>query len=157
MERTYPRHIVAVAGLVRNSAGQILMLQSPRRDWEFPGGQVEEGETLTHALEREIMEETGVTATIIALVGLYSNLRQPPIVLVDFLCEYVSGEPRPSDESLHVAWLEPREALARVTRPSIHGRLEKMLAFSGAVTYCAYQANAFSVDAPYVVFEDRFI
>ena len=53
MTEAYPVHIVAVGGIVANAQGQVLMIKSPRYDdWEFPGGQVEEGETLTHALER---------------------------------------------------------------------------------------------------------
>lgn len=153
----YPKHIVAVAGLVRNAVGQVLMLQSPRRDWEFPGGQVEEGETLIAALEREIFEETGVRASVKALVGLYSNLKQPPILIADFICDYLSGQPITSEESLQVEWLEPAEALSRVNRPSIRGRLEQMLAFSGQVIYRAYEANTWDINAPYTVFGDWLI
>ena len=42
----FPCHIVAVGGLVRNADGLILLMRHPRRGWEFPGGQVEEGEDL---------------------------------------------------------------------------------------------------------------
>ena len=38
------KHIVAVAGLVTDTWGRVLTIRSPRRDWEFPGGQVEAGE-----------------------------------------------------------------------------------------------------------------
>ncbi len=66
--RNYPVHIVAAGGFVVNAAGKVLMLKSPRYgDWEFPGGQVEEGETIPHALEREIFEETGIVARVISL------------------------------------------------------------------------------------------
>jgi 8-oxo-dGTP diphosphatase len=153
----YPMHIVAVAGLVRNSAGQVLMLQSPRRGWEFPGGQVEEGEILAQALEREVLEETSARATVKSLVGLCSNLRQPPILMADFICEYVSGELVTSEESLQVAWLAPEDALTRVTRLSIRGRLEKMLTFAGEINYRAYKLDTYDVNAPYTVFEDRII
>jgi len=76
-----PRHIVAVFGLIRNSAGEVLMIDSPRRGWELPGGQVEEGENLIRALEREIEEESGVKAGIGTLVGVYSRLDPPFMVL----------------------------------------------------------------------------
>lgn len=55
-----PRHIVAVSGLVRVEEGRILMIRGSQRGWEFPSGQVEEGETLTAALRKEIKEETGI-------------------------------------------------------------------------------------------------
>ena len=56
-----PKHIVAASGLIRNASGQVLMVESPKRGWEFPSGQVEEGESLIRALQRETIEETGVT------------------------------------------------------------------------------------------------
>jgi 8-oxo-dGTP diphosphatase len=42
----YPVHIVSVGGLIENSEGKILMVKSPDRGWEIPGGQVEEGKAL---------------------------------------------------------------------------------------------------------------
>ena len=39
-------HFVSVAGLVSNDNGEILLIKSPRRGWEYPGGMVEPGETV---------------------------------------------------------------------------------------------------------------
>lgn len=55
----FPVHIVSAAGLVRRG-DEVLLVRSPRRGWEFPGGQVEQGESVLAALHREIWEETGV-------------------------------------------------------------------------------------------------
>ena len=150
-----PKHIVAVAGLVTNADGHVLMVLSPRRDWEFPGGQVEEGETLTAALEREVREETGIQVAVGPLAGVYSNI-QSHIVMLDFLCDYVGGDLTPSDESLQVEWVEPAEALARIIRPVIRERLRDMLEFDGRVVYRAYTFNANAVHTPYVVHEERY-
>lgn len=57
-------HFVSVAGLVINDRDEILLLKSPKRGWEYPGGMVEPHETLQEALIREIQEETGVTVQI---------------------------------------------------------------------------------------------
>ena len=43
-------HFVSVAGLVCNDKNEILLLESPRRGWEYPGGMVEPGETLQDTL-----------------------------------------------------------------------------------------------------------
>ncbi len=45
----HPKHIVAVSGLISHPNGKILLIRGPRRGWEFPGGQVEEGENLIEA------------------------------------------------------------------------------------------------------------
>lgn len=149
-----PKHIVAVAGLVTDADGRVLMVLSPRRDWEFPGGQVEEGETLTAALEREVLEETGIRVAVGRLVGVYSNVKSH-IVMLDFLCDYLSGEPQTSDESLSVVWLEPNEALSRIIRPVIRDRLRDMLEFDGRVIYRAYTFDAGEVHTEYTIHEER--
>jgi 8-oxo-dGTP diphosphatase len=61
---TTPAVDVAVAVLLRPD-GTFLLAQRPRGKvyagyWEFPGGKVEPGESVTVALEREIREELGV-------------------------------------------------------------------------------------------------
>ena len=151
-----PRHIVAVAGLVTNADGHVLMVLSPRRDWEFPGGQVEEGETLTAALEREVREETGVQIAVGPLAGVYSNVKSH-IVMLDFLCDCLGGELTPSAESLQVEWVAPADALARIIRPVIRERLRDMRDFDGRVVYRAYTFDASEVHTPYLVHEERYI
>ncbi len=146
-----PRHIVAVSALVINAQEQALLVRSPRRGWEFPGGQVEEGETLLAALRREIREESGVEIEPGALVGVYSNIRPPrtlPIVMFGFLAVYTAGELQTSPESLEVEWVAREAVLARITHPAIHDRMRDMLQFEGQVIYRSYQTE------PYIVHEE---
>jgi 8-oxo-dGTP diphosphatase len=154
----YPMHIVAAGGFVMNSHGQVLLIKSPRYgDWEFPGGQVEEGETIPHALEREIFEETGIVACVKLLVGIYSNTRKPSIVNMDFICEYLSGDPKTSAESIQVEWVDRQEVLSRVKREAVYKRLKNMLEFSGKITYGAYFVDPNRIDINYTELEDRKI
>ncbi len=132
------------------------MIRSPRRDWEFPGGQVEAGETLTGALRREVYEETGVRVEVGQLVGVYSNIKSH-IVMFDFLCTWIEGEPRISPESLEVVWVAREEALAYIIRPAIRERMRDMLEFTGQVVYRAYSFDANEVHAAYTVHEERTI
>jgi 8-oxo-dGTP diphosphatase len=153
-----PQHIVAVAALVRNAQDEILLVHSPRGDWEFPGGQVEEGETLTLALQREILEETGVSVSVGALVGIYSNIiRHPPIVMFGFLSEWLTGDLKTSEESLAVEWVKRDEVLSRIQRPAIRGRMKDMLEFDGRVVYRAYCVDPHSVQAEYQLVEERYV
>jgi 8-oxo-dGTP diphosphatase len=155
---TYPMHIVAAGGFVTNLQGQVLLIKSPRYgDWEFPGGQVEEGETIPHALEREVLEETGIIVWVKSLVGIYSNTRKPSIVNIDFICEYVSGEPKISPESTQVEWVNPEEALSRIKREAISKRLKNMLEFSGEITYRAYFVDPNRIELNSLELEDRKI
>jgi 8-oxo-dGTP diphosphatase len=154
-----PKHIVAVSGLVTDpSTGLILLIRSPRRGWEFPGGQVEEGESLTDALIREVREETGLDVSVGALAGVYSNVRSH-IVMFGFLCVWTGrGEPTTSSESLEVEWVTREEAMVRVVRPPLRDRLRDMLDFSGTVVYRSYEFSALNEDeTSYRIREERQI
>jgi 8-oxo-dGTP diphosphatase len=59
-------------------AGELLLVQlAPEApdagSWALPGGGLEWGEHPEHAVVREIAEETGLEARVVALAGLYSN------------------------------------------------------------------------------------
>lgn len=146
-----PKHIVAVSALITNPEGRILLVKSPRRGWEFPGGQVEEGETLIEALQREIREESGVETKIGGLVGIYSNIQLPSKVIFGFLGEWVSGDLATSDESPETEWVNRPDILPRITHLAIRDRIQDMLAFSGKVVYRVYTMD------PYHILEQRFL
>lgn len=100
-----PKHSVSVAGVVVRDDGRVLAVQ--RRDnarWEPPGGVLELGETFEDGVRREVAEETGVTVEVERLTGAYKNLSRGIVALV-FRCRPVDGNPSPTDESQHAAWL----------------------------------------------------
>ncbi|MCL2373275.1 MAG: NUDIX hydrolase [Defluviitaleaceae bacterium] len=145
---SFPTHILAAAGYVFDHNDNILLIKTQHRGYEPPGGQIETGENLEEGLLREIMEESGITATVQNLVGIYSNVGQhlwydgktpvPTKIMMDFICRYESGQPTTSDETSEVIWLPKAEALAVVTSPPARFRLEKVLGFSGNVNYTSY-------------------
>jgi len=64
----------AVAAAIFNDKGEVLLQK--RRDvnkWCIISGHVEFGETVEHAMLREIAEETNAKARIVRLIGLYSS------------------------------------------------------------------------------------
>lgn len=71
---TPPKHIVSAATIVLNDEGEILLIKGPRRGWEMPGGQVEEGESLKDAAIRETKEESGIDVEIVKFCGVFQNV-----------------------------------------------------------------------------------
>jgi len=59
-----------VAAILRKPTGEILVAERLTVDnaWQFPQGGVDDGESMTEALVRELEEEIGVTANLITVV-----------------------------------------------------------------------------------------
>ena len=102
-------HKVSVAALVTNDGGKILLVNSPWRGWEYPGGLIEPGETFEEALHREVREESGVEIEITGFVGICKNVGKD-IVNIDFTARSVGGELTTSEESTEVGWFTAEEA-----------------------------------------------
>jgi ADP-ribose pyrophosphatase YjhB (NUDIX family) len=69
---------LGVQGIVIRSGTEVLLVrQSYAPGWQFPGGGVERSEHLVDALERELLEETGVAIHgAPRLHGIFSNIRE---------------------------------------------------------------------------------
>lgn len=144
----FPTHIVAAAGYVFDKEGNILLIKTPNRGYDATGGQIEEGEDLTAGVLREIMEESGIQAKVKCLCGVYSNVGKhvfydgvttvPTKVMFDFICEYESGECRPSEESSEVIWVSRDKVMDYISSPVLRYRFEKMLSFKDKIFYASY-------------------
>jgi ADP-ribose pyrophosphatase YjhB (NUDIX family) len=66
---------------------------------------VEANETIPDALQREILEETGIKIALPAtLTGVYKNMTGLIVSLV-FRCEAIDGAPSTSDETRALRWV----------------------------------------------------
>ncbi|AQQ55057.1 ADP-ribose pyrophosphatase [Planococcus lenghuensis] len=127
-EDTYstPKHIVSAATIVLNDRQEMLLIKGPRRGWKMPGGQVEEGESLTEAAIRKTKEETGIDIEVVKFCGVFQNVRRS-ICNTLFLAQPIGGEPTTSTESLEVGFFPIEEALEMVTWKNFRQRIEYCL------------------------------
>ena len=144
----WPTHIVAAGGYVFDKNGNILIVKTKNRGWDCTGGQIEVGESIEEGVLREVLEESGIYASVRCLVGIYSNVGQhlfydgitpvPTKVMMDFICDYIDGEPTVSDETSEVIWVPKNKVLTYITSPAALLRLKNVIEFEGRIHYCSY-------------------
>ena len=72
------------------------------------------GDIPSAAVEREVLEEAGFEVKARKVIGIYDANRTGPLEVfhafkIVFLCDIISGEPRPSDETSEVAFFAQHE------------------------------------------------
>ena len=108
-----------VSAVIFDASGRVLLQRRTDNGlWGLPGGAVEYGESVAGAVLREIREETGLEATIVRLIGVYSDPAHHQIVsypdgnvihFVSLCFECRHAEPAVlalSDETSGVAWFD---------------------------------------------------
>lgn len=128
-----------VGAIVINDEGKILLAKSPKFYglWIVAGGHVELGETIEHAIKREVEEELGIQIEVDRLLTVQDFIFDPSFhkkkhfIFLDFLCRYISGEPKVDGRELtELKWFTPEEALEAnidgYTRRSIEAYLNKL-------------------------------
>ena len=98
--------------------------------WEFPGGKVEDGESDTDALVRELREELRVEVEVGERLGEDLLIGATGVLRV-YLCRLLSGEPAlvdhdehrwlTEDELLDVAWVPVDLPLVEQLRSRLQG------------------------------------
>ncbi|MES0880056.1 NUDIX hydrolase [Roseibium sp. SCP14] len=138
MSRFYPAVPRVGVSVLCHRDGHALMVKRskpPFKDhWSLPGGVVELGETLIEAAERELLEETGVTASLAAPVETFDSIQRDEddkvvthFVLTIFSGEYVSGEAIAGDDAAAIEWVHPDETDNRPTTPGTPERIRRHL------------------------------
>ena len=130
MAREYPeRPVVGVGGVVIDDGRTLLIRRGSeplRGQWSIPGGTLELGESLEDGVARELLEETGLEVRVLDLIEVFDRIFTEPdaggggtpqrpkfhYVIVDYLCERISGEPRAGSDVTDVAFATEEE-LAR--------------------------------------------
>jgi 8-oxo-dGTP diphosphatase len=121
-----PKHIVSAAAVVVNERNEVLLIKGPRRGWEMPGGQVEEGESLKEAAIRETKEECGLDIEVIKFCGVFQNVSSS-ICNTLFLGRPVGGNLTRTPEALEAGFFPIEEAMKMVTFLNFRERIEYSL------------------------------
>jgi 8-oxo-dGTP diphosphatase len=119
-DRRYPKRPLAGVGALIFQRGKILMAQRGKEPlkgwWSLPGGALEVGETLDHAVRREVLEETGLTIEPVRVFEIFERIMRDAAgvpeyhyVLIDYLCRVTGGEPRAGDDVCRVEWMSLAE------------------------------------------------
>ena len=127
----------SVSALIRDDAGRILFVQHAEGRWQLPGGAVDPGERPAEAMQRECLEEAGITVEPIRIAGVfggpeyritYANGDEAGWVVTVFEAHIVAGNPSPSDdETQAVGWFSPEEVEALELAPSMQMTLKSLL------------------------------
>lgn len=99
----WPQRVVpAVAALVFNNDGSVLLLQHEGEPWQVPLGIVGPGETVEEAVRREVTTQTGIQVQGVRLSGVYSEPKRQVMTLPSgevvhcivncFVCDMVEAD-----------------------------------------------------------------
>lgn len=103
---TYKTPSITVDCIVFDDRHRLLLIR--RRNPPFagqfalPGGFVDYGETTEAAARRELLEETGLTARYLRLIGVYSDPKRDPrghTISVAYLATIEDGVPTAGDDA----------------------------------------------------------
>ena len=119
-KREYPdRPVVGVGGVVIHN-GCVLLIRRDRPplqgEWSIPGGTLELGESILEGIRRELQEETGIEVHVLGLIEVFDRIFrdsagriQYHFVIVDHLCELISGSARAASDVSDTAWVREDE------------------------------------------------
>jgi 8-oxo-dGTP diphosphatase len=130
---------VGVGAVIRDERGRLFLSQrgpdskNERGCWEFPGGSVEWGETLTAALRREMNEEYGIQIEVGELLDVVDHILPQEgqhWVSPTFICRILAGEPRILEpgKCSAIGWFFAHEIpsdLSMVSRANLEHFLQK--------------------------------
>lgn len=104
---TYTSPKLTVDGIIIEDNSLLLIQRKNdpfKGKWALPGGFVEYNETTPDAVQREVLEETGLKTRILSLIGVYSDPNRDPrghTVSIAYLLKQVGGSIHASDDAAH--------------------------------------------------------
>ena len=127
--REYPtRPLIGVGAVIIQDSKIVLVRRSKppaRGEWSIPGGLVKVGETLTQAVVREALEETGLRIKTGPMIDLVERILhdgnsriQYHYVIADYKCSAIGGVFQAGSDASEAQWV-PRDRLGDFRLPAI--------------------------------------
>jgi 8-oxo-dGTP diphosphatase len=120
MDRRSEPLIRAAGGLLWRDGLLAIVYRSRYGDWALPKGKLKPGESWQAGALREVREETGYAARLLAFAGAVAyETSQGPKLVRFWNMEAIAGDVLPvdADEVEEVAWLEPGKACQKLSYP----------------------------------------
>ena len=128
--RLYPSRPFLAASVAVFRDGLVLLAERAAppgaRRFSLPGGLVEPGETIREAALRELREETGVEAEIVAFNDHVEVIERDDegsvaahFVVASFVGRWLSGEAETGPEALRTLWVAPDGVADLATTPHL--------------------------------------
>ncbi|HZI97616.1 MAG TPA: NUDIX domain-containing protein [Actinomycetales bacterium] len=126
--------VPSVTAVVVDNTGDLLLVHKTDNDlWALPGGGVDPGESVSEAVLREVLEETGMDVEVVRLSGVYTNPRH--VMAYDdgevrqqfslcFVARLLGGTLTTSSETSEVAFVPPERLDDLTIHPSMRLRID---------------------------------
>jgi 8-oxo-dGTP pyrophosphatase MutT (NUDIX family) len=112
--------VPGAAGIVRDERGRVLVLKrSDDGQWDLPAGASDPGETPAEAVQREVLEESGLEVRATRVAGVFGGRKfrhtypdgsRVEAIVTVFDCEWIGGELRHDDgEATTARFFAPHE------------------------------------------------
>jgi 8-oxo-dGTP diphosphatase len=132
---------VGVGAVIIDERGRLFLARrgpeakNERGLWEFPGGSVELGETLAHALQREMREEYGIAIAVGDLLDVVDHIlpdESQHWVSPTYVCTIISGQPtiREAGKCTEIGWFaldDVPDELTQITQVNLAHYIERYL------------------------------
>ena len=133
----YPEAPQVAVGALVTKDNRVLLVKRKHAPgaglWAIPGGSVDLGETLQKAVEREVMEETGLTIRAGDPFYTFDVIERDDTgrirfhyVIVDLTADFIEGELNPDDDASDARWVAPEELETLPLSPSTRDLLKKL-------------------------------
>ncbi len=108
------KRLQVAAGIIENQNGQILLAQRPTGKhlagmWEFPGGKIEAGESVSEALKRELKEELHLDVEVLEALGQFPYAYEWGSLDLHVLRVRALSAPLATEHVRQFRWVRPRE------------------------------------------------